>query len=112
MNAVAPLKAVTPHPESRLWLCRKHRIAGVPSEPMCCKAAVPVSSRDRSLWYSERIARKPAEVRTHITLAKRDVDGCMNAIARCAHAHGKLWTRTRVSAGTPLEGVPETVRLR
>jgi hypothetical protein len=71
-----------------------------------------VSTRDRSLWYSERIARKPAEVRTHITLAKRDVDGCMNAIARCAHAHGKLWFRTRVSVGTPLEGVPETARLR
>ncbi len=112
MNAVAAQNTLTAHPQSNLWLCRKHRLAGVASEPLCCAAAYPVSGRDRSLWYSERIARKPAEVRTHITLAKRDVDGCMNAIARCAHAHGKIWFRTRVSVGTPLDGTPETVRLR
>lgn len=112
MNAVAPRRVDSSHPSPAYWLCRKHRIAGVSSEPLCCSAAYGVSARERGLWYSERIARKSEEVRTHIAIAKRDVVGCMNAIARCAQAHGKIWLAARASTGTPHQGLPETVRLR
>lgn len=54
-------------PESRPWLCRRHRRAGIATEPVCCRLSMRVADgRERQIWFGIRLDQKPTRLQAGI----------------------------------------------
>ena len=77
------------------WVCRRHRRAGLGSEPTCCDDITAIATRTE--WFHLRLARMSVTQRLQIDAAIANPRWSRDVLAAHVRHTGKTWSWLRNS---------------